>query len=65
MNTYQLKTTKGKPIINNVGLPIFNLPINMRLKNAKKALGLDKPQSFDDRWNRITQESNKLLTFKY
>ena len=56
MNSYQLKTTKGKPIISNVGLPIYTLPIDLRLKNVKKALGFNKPQSTDDRWNRIINE---------
>ena len=56
MNNYQLKTTKGKPIINTIGLPIYTLPIDLRLKNVKKALGFNKPQSTDDRWNRIINE---------
>lgn len=47
MNTYQLKTTKGKPVINSNKLPIYELPIDLRLKITRKALQINNLQTFN------------------
>lgn len=65
----QLLTKNGKPIINRVTkLPIHTLPVDLRVKIIKKALGLSKKQSktsnltsFDDRWDMIRNECKYVL----
>lgn len=60
-NSYQLKTQKGKPIINNNKLPIYSLPINLRLNNIKKQLGLNNKLTHNERWDKIKNDINNLI----
>lgn len=61
MNNFQRHTINGKPLVNNLGLPVFNLPVQQRIKNLKKVLGLNSSRSNEQRWNLIQYETNKLI----
>lgn len=60
----QLTTKTGKPIINrNTLIPLNSKPIDYRIKQLKNELGYqNKSQSerFEDKWNAICNEFNKL-----
>lgn len=61
MNTFQRQTNTGKPVTNRLGLPLFKLPINLRLKHIKTALGLNKEESNEVKWDNIKYEVNRLF----
>jgi hypothetical protein len=59
INTFQRMSKHGKPVINEVGLPVFKLPIEKRLKLVRGMVnqGLSKADSV---WNNVVSNIKML-----
>lgn len=61
----QRTTKSGKPIISReLGTPLHTTPVNMRINNLKKQLGLIgtkvNPLTHEQRWNNIVNHVNSV-----
>lgn len=61
LNTNQRVTNAGRPVVDKIfGTPLFNLPVHIRLKNARKALGLGINKTTDEIWDAIQYDVRRL-----